>query len=369
MRHTRTAARCLTVAAAGVLAATTTGVPAVAADDGATIETLSTGYVFPLGLASDDAGTIYVADGFTGRLLQTPGTGGAPTLVDSQPGFLAGVDATGAGTLTYVATVNQPTDTRVRRVKPDGSFRTLASPSLFERRVNPDRDVSYGFRGLAAWCARKLPPFVLPYQGIVDSNPYAVALGPRGRVYVADAAGNTVVRVGPRGGIALVAVLPPVDMVITPAARAYIKDAFDIDLPRCVVGKTYRAEPVPTDVEVGPNGKLYVSALPGAPELPGTGRVYEVDPATAAVRTVARGFTSAVDLALKGRTIYVAELFAGQISRTTIGGAKPVPVTAPGQVVPGAVEVDDAGRLLATSISFGPDGEPDGNSSVVVVTP
>ena len=57
-------------------------------------------------------------------------------------------------------------------------------------------------------------------------------------------------------------------------------------LPTCTIGKTYAFEAVPTDVELGPDGMLYVSVLPGGPEDPSLGArgaIYRVSPATGAV--------------------------------------------------------------------------------------
>ncbi len=49
------------------------------------------------------------------------------------------------------------------------------------------------------------------------------------------------------------------------------ESAAALELPDCVVGVTYAFEPVPTDVEVGKDGYLYVTTLPGGPESPALG--------------------------------------------------------------------------------------------------
>ena len=100
-----------------------------------------------------------------------------------------------------------------------------------------------------------------------------------------------------------------------------------LGLPDCVVGVTYAFESVPTDVEVGRDGSLYVTTLPGGPESPvlgARGAVWKVNPWTGHARKVAGGFLGATNLAIgKHGTIYVAELFAGQISVVKNGSAKP----------------------------------------------
>jgi sugar lactone lactonase YvrE len=125
-----------------------------------------------------------------------------------------------------------------------------------------------------------------------------------------------------------------------------------------VVGAAYRAEPVPTDVEVGPDGSYYVSSLPGFPEAPGTGSVFRVT-RSGSVELVATGFSGAADLAVTDDgTIYVAELFGGQISQIVDGDASVlVEVTEPA-----AVEVAADGTLYATTDAFG-------NGRVVIVIP
>jgi hypothetical protein len=99
-------------------------------------------------------------------------------------------------------------------------------------------------------------------------------------------------------------------------------------LPDCVVGTTFIAEPVPTDVELGPNGQLYVSTLPGGPEDPSLGArgsVYRINPWSGRVRQVATGFAGAVNLAVSpSGTIYVSELFGNQVSKVV--GDHGVPV-------------------------------------------
>jgi hypothetical protein len=157
------------------------------------------------------------------------------------------------------------------------------------------------------------------------------------------------------GRISTVAVLPPIPFVVTAEVAA------GLGLPDCVVGKTYNFEPVPTDVELGPNGLLYVTSLPGGPEdesLGARGSVFSVNLATGSVTKVAGGFLGATNLAISPNgTIYVAELFGNRISRVSGGGAVPV-VDVPS---PAGLEWAN-GKLYATVDVFG-------NGSVVTITP
>ena len=62
--------------------------------------------------------------------------------------------------------------------------------------------------------------------------------------------------------VSTVAALKPVKVKVTASrGRGH-------GLPSCTVGKKFAFEAVPTDVEVGPDGQLYVTSLPGGPEDP-----------------------------------------------------------------------------------------------------
>ena len=120
-------------------------------------------------------------------------------------------------------------------------------------------------------------------------------------------------------------------------------------LPPCVAGHNYRFEPVPTDIELGPDGMLYATALTAAVFLGApAGEVFQINPNTGATKLYASGFQGATGLAVTGNgTIYVAELFGNRISRVVNG--HPTPFLAVNQ--PGDVEWDQStkpGSLYAT---------------------
>ena len=120
------------------------------------------------------------------------------------------------------------------------------------------------------------------------------------------------------------------------------------------VGGMYSGEPVPTDVEVGPDGALYVSSLPGFPEAPGSGAVFRVDPATGEVERLYEGFSGAVDLAVDADgSVYVVELYAGLLTKVEPDGTR----SSVELDSPGAVEVDRDGAVYVTTGVFGPGGQ------------
>lgn len=225
-----------------------------------------------------------------------------------------------------------------------GEVRRIADLGDFEATENPDGDVTYGAPTLSEDCVDQWPTgdeVLQPvYDGLVDSHPYGTAAAGR-PAYVADAGGNTILRVRRSGAVKTVAVLPPIPVEIT----ADIAEAHG--LPDCSVGHDYLFEPVPTDVEVGPDGLLYVASLPGGPEdgtVPGS--VFTVDPETGAVAQVATGLVSAtgLDVAPNG-DVYVSELFAGRITLVPAGGGEPS--TFAEAPLPAAIEFK-GGKLYAT---------------------
>jgi hypothetical protein len=236
-----------------------------------------------------------------------------------------------------------------------GDRTVVANLSKFEQAENPDGDVTYGAADVPEECiaqfptGEEAPPPV--YDGIVESHPYGTAAVGR-QAYVADAAGNSILRVRRNGTVEAVAVLPPIPVEITEEL------AEGVGFPECSVGHDYLFEPVPTDVEMGADGLLYVSSLPGGPE-DGTvpGGVFTVDPETGEVAQVATGLISAtgLDVAPNG-DVYVSELFAGKITRIPAGGGEPSTyLEAP---LPAAVEIKGRHLYTTQNVLSGLSGEP-----------
>ncbi len=326
--------------------------PALAAPgaDAVDPEVLAEGLVGPLGLAVTDHGTAYVTQSFAGLLTEVS-PGGEVSVVAQGP--VAGVDAVSPGTLTVTLSNQEEGLGDVARVDASGRFRVIGSPAQHERDTNPDGDQTYGFVDADGACLEDADQLGLgPYQGILDSNPYAV-LVERGDRLVADAAGNSIVRVAANRRITTVAVLPPSGTVFTEELRQgflpQVPPGTPEDFLADCVGSSYLFEPVPTDVERGPDGALYVSSLPGFPEAPGTGAVYRVTNA-GQVTKLHDDLSGAVDLAVGADgTIYVAELFGGQLTRIAPDGSRD---SAP-MDSPGAVEVARDGSIYVTTGVFG----------------
>ncbi|MFD1505872.1 ScyD/ScyE family protein [Georgenia yuyongxinii] len=315
-------ARLLSTAAAGCLLLAGVAAPAAARHSPPEPETFAEGLVSPLSLAVTSDGTSYVTQSNAGVLTKVDKRGKRSDIYAAEGAEIAGVSV-GSGKVTFAENrtpspepgaepdPNAPPPTAlIQQMDRKGKVRTLADLWAFEETNNPDAKVTYGVVDLPASCV--VPPELGPstYTGIVESHPYATATLPGGDVIVADAAANAILKVSAHGkDPKVLAVLPPVEAVIPP-------EAVEMGVPECAVGLTYLAEPVPTDVELGHDGQLYVTSLPGFPGEQGAyGSVWRINPWTGKQRQVASGFMGATNLAVAPwGDIYVSELFGGKVS-------------------------------------------------------
>jgi hypothetical protein len=282
-------------------------------------EVLAKHLAAPLSAAVADDGSVYVSGNFSGTLYHVV-PGSAPTTVYQASAKGAEVGAVSVHGDRVVFGITGKSKVLMQMVA-GATPTTLANVGAYEKTKNPDGKTVYGFKGITEACEAKIPKNIGPanYTGIVDSHPYATEQTDT-TTYLADAAGNDILSISPTGVISTVAVLPATKVKIDASG------AEANGLPNCTIGHAYKFEPVPTDVELGPDGNLYVSSLPGGPEDGSTGpqgRVYKVNPNTGKVTLVAAGFISTVDLAVADNgDIYVAQLFTGVISRIKAGSGK-----------------------------------------------
>ncbi|MDQ2757775.1 MAG: ScyD/ScyE family protein [Actinomycetota bacterium] len=326
-------------------------------------QTLTTEVLGPFGIDVRH-GDVLVADGFTGVVSHLVGRHAVPVVTDA-PGA-AGVARSADGTrMAYTTTAGMGKATSLV-ITQAGKADVVADLSGFEARANPDAGVSYGLLPTASDCAkqfmRKVSGGPATYTGLVDSHPYAVAPLDDGSWAVAEAAGNDVLRVSPTGAISVLALLPAQPLVFTAAMAASLGG------PDCLVGETYRFEPVPTDVEVAPGGRLFVTTLPGGPEGPelgARGSVYRLNPSSGGAVRVATGFLGATNLAIgsgdAGNTLFVTELFAGRISKVKAGRTTTF-ATLPNVL---SVEVDDGSVYAGTLAQLDDLGNVTAPGSVV----
>jgi hypothetical protein len=325
------------------------------------VATLADGLISPLSLDVDRHGNSYLSQNFVGELTGVTADGTRSTLATASPqGQEIGAVSSRHDTV-YFSQNDQPAGiANLMALEPGGTPQQLADLGAYEASANPDQVNTYGFIDLDPACAAQVDPSgpagPASYTGLVDSHPYA-SLALRDAIYVADAGGNDIVRVGYDGEISTAAVLPPSEPVVATAELAAM-----FGFPDCVVGQSYAFEPVPTDVERGPDGWLYVSSLPGGPEdssLGLRGTVYKVNPESGEVRMIATGFGGATGIAVDkdSGVVLVAELFGGpdgtgQISAVSSRSGEvfaTFPVSSPA-----AIELRN-GSVYATADAFVPD--------------
>ena len=221
-----------------------------------------------------------------------------------------------------------PATTRPARSGPSTSTAprsALGDTYAYEKTANPDGKFDYGFLKTPKSCLAQLPKnFPGSYSGVKETHPYATATN-AGTTYVADAGANAIFAISPTGVFSTVAALKPVKVKVTRSAAETAK------LPNCVIGKKFALEAVPTDIEYGPDGQLYVTSLPGGPEdgsLGLNGRVLKIDPTTGKVSTLVGGLLSPTGVAVASNgDVYVAQLFRGVISKIKAGGPRPGPTS------------------------------------------
>lgn len=321
-------------------------------------ETVASGLSAPQGVEVDGSGNIWVIDSGTGgdqvvaTLPGAPGqpdvqitlgntaklvrvdTGGQQQTVTTLPsvgtpfGNSGGARITTLGGDVYV-TAGQwsglpapqpPQPDRVAAVlRVSGNAATqVANLFAFEAANNPDK-------------VPAVPPTPNGQPGI-DSHPYGLT-SLNGQLYVADAAGNDLLRVDPAtGAVSLVTVFAPLTVPNTETA-----DPND----------TIQAQAVPTGLTVGADGALYVALLPGG-EVPGTAKVVRVDPATGQQTDWATGLSQLTDVR-KGPD---GNLYAVQLAPTGPGSGSVVRISAKN-----SKEVVLGGLNFPTSIAFNSRGD------------
>jgi hypothetical protein len=182
-----------------------------------------------------------------------------------------------------------------------------------------------------------------------ESNPYGV-LAVGGTQWVADAASNTITRVRPNGRVSVESFVP----------NPPLSDA------------------VPTCLDRGLDGALYVGQLTGVPNPPGSAAIWRFDPASGALTQWATGLSNITGCGFGADgTFYATEFSAvhnlpgagpgeGAVVRVPPGSSSPIPV-AEGLSFPGGLAAGSDGSLYVSDWSIAPSST--GLGSVVRITP
>ncbi len=194
----------------------------------------------------------------------------------------------------------------------------------------------------------------------IDSDPYAFTPY-RGGFAVADAAGNDLLWVSPKGAVSVLAVFPTQTEKLT--------KAIDHEIGAPASMRSISVQAVPSSVTVGPDGALYVGELTGVPFEPGSARIWRIAP-DGKLSVYARGFTNISDLAFDGKNLLVLEIDSkgllhpkgsGALIRLAPNGARTV-IASKGLVDPTGVAVGSGSIYISNDGLFpatgpGPHGE------------
>lgn len=172
---------------------------------------------------------------------------------------------------------------------------------------------------------------------ILESHPYGLLGGADGKLYVADAGANTLLRVNPRTGAT--EVLAVFEGIPSP-------------MPNPNRGGAEESDPVPTGITQGRDGTIYVSLLPGFPFLPGSSQVVSVS-SRGEVATVAEGLTMVTDLQAAPN----GSLYAVTLGEFTEQGPVPGSGAVSRVSLDGTVEPALEGLSFPTAIAFAPNGD------------
>lgn len=326
-----------------------------------TVTVIAKGLVGPLSVAQAPDGTRYWTDSFAGPLYKQA-VGGQPTVVfkGSKKAAAEGVSAD-QGVLRFTTGSGDNKAGKVWTLDPANGLPVLVGDTFaYEKSTNPDAGFDYGFLNTPKSCLARLPQEIPgAYPGPRESHPYATAYHD-GVTYVADAGANAVFAISATGVFSTVAAIKPLKVTVSPAA------AKANGLPACTIGRKFALEAVPTDIEYGPDGLLYVTSLPGGPEdgsLGLNGRVLTINPATGAVSTLVSGLLAPTGVAVTAAgEVFVTQLFLGSVSKVKDDGGLKKYAELP---LPAALEATPLG-LLAT-INALPGKKPKGK--VVAITP
>jgi len=205
----------------------------------------------------------------------------------------------------------------VVRITPAGS-QVIADIETYETENDPDKFA------IEDWKDPKCAPASGPFTPGPQSNPYGLAPVSDDVFLVADAAGNTLLRVTDDGEMELVALFTPPttgpngDGGASATPGPWLEFPFDGGTPNApsddpTEGNCY-VQPVPNSVAVGEDGYIYVGELTGVGAL-GVSRVWRIKPGTtgavcpsADCQMVFNGFTSIINMAFgPDGSLYVVE--------------------------------------------------------------
>ncbi|MBA3414103.1 MAG: ScyD/ScyE family protein [Chloroflexia bacterium] len=380
----------LAMVAAAALGSTLGGsATALAQEDGlpptpAGCEVIAEGLVNPRGIALGDDGTVYVSEAGSGgdEVVTPPGAAEEPSQVATPDPVAAEAIPADSEEGEAGPPLTRGDSGQVTQIAPDGTQSVLASGlASYSEGVGPlgivfadgqlwvavgGAGVAFGVEPLETEAAvvridpasgeatvvAELAPYEVannPDGSDINSNLYGMDLGADGRLYVADAGGNSLYAVDPASGeVSLIAVVPTLSGLTdaTPAADPLTE-----------------RQSVPTGVAVGADGAVNVALLsevwpedaPNVVRLTGDGTF----------EPVATGLTGVVDLeAAPDGALYATQIWTGFEGNLPLPGSveRILPdgsaeTVLEGIFLPHGLAIADDGTLYLTanSVAFGPE--------------
>ncbi len=282
----------------------------------------------PLRVAFGPDGSFLVAESFAGRLTSISAEGVKTTVVDAPGQEIAGVSHRRSTTYYFNNDLGAGPEpgavllpARLMTIDENGNTRQIADLSEFERERNPDGDTVYGVRDASEDCLAQAP--YMQSKAELYSHPYSSAQA-RNRVYVGDAGANAILRVSLNGSVELVKAIPAEPITIDAAVVAAAVE-MGLTVPECMLGLTYWAQAVPTDIEIQGDW-LYYTVLPGTPgETLGLGKAYRTNLDNGRTQMIAEGLAAPTGIAVdRHDTVYVSELMGEGVSVIKKGDVKTV---------------------------------------------
>jgi hypothetical protein len=176
----------------------------------------------------------------------------------------------------------------------------------------------------------------------LDTNAFSFVRDDDGTIYVADAGGNSVLSVVS-------------DTVTTTAVFSDVMVGFFADFPTNTIAISIPMQAVPTAIDIGPGGDLFVGQLTGFPFPVGGANVYKIPAGGGDPEVYKSGFTAIVDIEFdEFGNLYVLEmakhgLLAGFGLGAWTGAVKRIDTM--GQVT----TVISDGLVAPTGMTIGPD--------------